>query len=349
LNAALAFLSGLSHEDRLWLALLISTSLEFNCLLCGYKGSDIRRPGAIRHVFSHHAYSFPYTALENNPIFSGNTSGTLNRLFNDRIVRAGEWAVEPVETRIVDGRRIKSSIRGEIDAGEPVADWISLSNGERRFLILQGNAATVKIPDETADYVVTDPPYFDSVQYSDLSNFFRVWLRLFLPFDADWHYDQLDSAVSEGGASDGRKYGEVLGEIWKNCFCALKKEHGRLVFTFHHWKPEAWAELTLSLKNAGFALVNRYVVCSENPISVHIMGLKSLKHDTVLVLRPNPADGGYLRWSKPSRIETTSSESFCRDCGTALGWFLGTEIGEENIRREWKRLIGEDCNGKASG
>jgi hypothetical protein len=79
------------------------------------------------------------------------------------------------------------------------------------------------------------------------------------------------------------------------------------------------------------------------------MGIKSLKHDTVLVLRPNPADGGYRKWSKPSRVEATSSERFCRDCGTALGWFLETEIGEENIRREWKRLIGEDYNGKASG
>lgn len=40
------------------LALLVSTSLEFNAMLCGYKGWFKRRPGAIRHVFAMHAYIF---------------------------------------------------------------------------------------------------------------------------------------------------------------------------------------------------------------------------------------------------------------------------------------------------
>ena len=349
LHASLDFLLEWPHQDRVWLALLLSTSLEFNSLLCGYKGSEIRRPGAIRHVFSHHAYSFPYTALENNPVFSGNTSGTLNRLFNDRIQRAGQWAIKPLETRLIENRRVKVPIRGEIDAGEPVDDWKSLAQGERKFLILQGDSSTIEIPEGIADYVVTDPPYYDNVQYSDLSNFFRVWLRQFLPLDADWQYDHLESAVSEGGFSDGRKYGEVLGEIWRTCFRALDKEHGRLIFTFHHWKPEAWAELTLSLKGAGFVLVNRYVVFSENPVSVHIMGLKSIKHDTVLVLKPNTITGEPLDWPRPSGIDTTDSHTFCRDCGTALGWFLHSDIKEENIRSEWKDLMGENSNDKASG
>ncbi len=197
--------------------------------------------------------------------------------------------------------------------------------------------------------MVTDPPYYDSVQYSDLSNFFRVWLRRFLPFDADWHYDHFSSAVSEGGTSDGRKYGEVLGEIWKKCYLALNKEHGRLIFTYHHWNSDAWTELTLSLKSSRFGLVNRYVVFSENPVSVHIMGFKSLKHDTILVLKPNTGKMSSYKWAKPSRIDTTDSYTFCHDCGTALGWFLENDLSEENIRDEWKLLIGENNNGKTSG
>jgi len=197
--------------------------------------------------------------------------------------------------------------------------------------------------------VVTDPPYYDSVQYSDLSNFFRVWLRRFLPLDADWNYDLFNSAVSQGGTSDGRKYGELLGKIWKKCYLALNKEHGRLIFTFHHWRPDAWAELTISLNTAGFLLVNRYVAFSENPVSVHIFGLKSLKHDTILVLKPNTGKTKSYNWSKPFRIDSTDSYTFCRDCGTALGWFLENDLSEENIRDQWKLLIGENGNGKTSG
>src|SRR5258706_11582796 len=99
LGIAKKLIDGVEPKHRFWLAMLISTSLEFNSALCGYKGSERRRPGAIRHVFSHHAYSFPYTSLENNPVFSRRTSGTLRRLFDDRIKDASVWAGTPIERK----------------------------------------------------------------------------------------------------------------------------------------------------------------------------------------------------------------------------------------------------------
>ena len=339
----------LKTDDRLWLALLISTSLEFNSILCGYKGRDIRRPGAIRHVFSHHAYSFPYTSLENNPTFSGNTSGTLNRLFNDRVVRAGKWAIVPIETQISNGRRTKVAIHGEIDGGKRVSKLEDLREGNRKFLLFQKGSADVDIPEGLVDYVVTDPPYYDNVQYSNLSSFFRVWLRLLLPRKANWNYNPLDSAVSEGHQSGARKYGKALTAIWKMCHRALDKEHGRLIFTFHHWNDEAWSELTLALKEAKFVLVNRYVVHSENPISVHIRYLNALKHDTILVLRPFMDGSNFPNWPEPLQIETQDSYSFCRDCGEALGYFLNSQKSEQEIRSLWKILLRGEMNGKASG
>jgi putative DNA methylase len=345
LSTSLDLLSQISKGDRIWLALLLSTSLEFNSLLCGYKGAGIRRPGAIRHVFSHHAYSFPYTALENNPIFSEKRSGTLKQLFYSRIVKAGQWAIKPVERYITNGKPQTVYLRGEIDGGQPATNWEALKEGARRFLVLQGDAASLDVPEGIADYVVTDPPYYDSVQYSDLSNFFRVWLRLFLPQEADWRYDPLASAVSEGDESGNRKYGEILGAIWQTCHQALDKKHGRLIFTFHHWNPEAWAELTLSLKRANFVLANRHVVFSENPISVHIRKLKALKHDVILILQPKTGEESPQQWPRQDRIDASDSYTFCRDCGTALGWFLSTDLSEEEIRSQWQHLTNGEANG----
>ena len=75
----------------------------------------------------------------------------------------------------------------------------------------------------------------------------------------------------------------VLAGIFAECGRVLKKQTGRMVFTFHHWDPSAWAELTLALKSAEFRLMNAYVVYSEHPISVHIRNLNSIRHDSVLV------------------------------------------------------------------
>jgi len=99
------------------LGLLVSTSLDLNSMLCGYKGTAVRRAGAVRHVFSHHAYSFPHTALENNPIYPAKISGSLKRLFSDRIERGKKWSLEPRE-RVVDKTGIKFiQINGELDLG----------------------------------------------------------------------------------------------------------------------------------------------------------------------------------------------------------------------------------------
>ncbi|MEA3339499.1 MAG: hypothetical protein U9R15_05980, partial [Chloroflexota bacterium] len=169
------------QTERLILALLFSTSLEFNSMLCGYKGGDRRRAGAIRHTFSHHAYSFPYTAAENNPLFPLKCSGTLMRLFERRVVMARRWAMSPIERRVEENEAHKVTIVGERDFGQEVSSPDELREGSQRFFLYQGDSRRLPLDDGSVDYVVTDPPYYDSVQYSDLAAFFRVWLSLFLP------------------------------------------------------------------------------------------------------------------------------------------------------------------------
>jgi len=215
-----------------------------------------------------------------------------------------------------------------------------LAQGSRRFLVRQGDAAQVAFPPEFVDFVVTDPPYYDSVQYSDLSHFFRVWLQWWLPDEAEWTYDPLTSAVSERGAADAEKYAQALAGIWKQAARALKRPHGRLVFTFHHWRPEAWAALTLSLRAAGFRLINRYVVFSENPLSVHIQGLRALRHDAILVLAPKDAQAPPRSWPPMDRIPKEDSEAFVRACADALGWLLATPARtSQEIWQRWKELL----------
>jgi hypothetical protein len=334
-------------DHQLWLGLLVSTSLEFNSLLCGYKGVVPPRPGAIRHVFSHHAYSFPYTALESNPLFSGATSGTLPRLFQDRIVKASKWAEAPVERRLVGAYTRTIAIKDETDQGLE-ARSIEMLQQPGHFYLKQGDFRSVSVPAASVDYVVTDPPYYDSVQYSDLSRFFRVWLSQLLPNAADWAYDpQLSAVASDLSQSDD--YGKALAAIWLKCERDLKRPHGRLIFTFHHWSAAAWGQLTLSLKTARFVLQNRYIITSENPISVHIRSLHALKHDCILVLRPldDLTEKSQLQlWQEVTSVHFDDSRAFCSDCGAALGFFLVSNLSDEEILHRWITLLGGNGNGK---
>ncbi len=334
---AIRLLQEYSGSIKLNLGLLVSTSLEFNSLLCGYKGWAVNRPGAIRHVFALHAYSFPYTALENNPINLQKSSGNLQQLFSDRIERGRNWAVAPVERRVqYDGATQLVTIPGEYDGGIEVFDQAALAQ-DHAFWLIHGDSRKLPIMDHSVDFVVTDPPYYDSVQYSDLAAFFRVWLTRLLPGELDWTYDESHSAVAAKATSDDTPFMRVIADIFRECGRVLKRETGRMVFTFHNWDPNAWAELTIALKGAGFRLLNAYVVFSENPISVHIRHLRAIKHDTILVLALDGDAQG--QWAPLANIDTDDSETFCRQCGAALGWLLASSLTHAEIRATWRELI----------
>jgi putative DNA methylase len=325
---------------RLNLALLASTSLEFNSMLCGYKGARRGdRPGAIRHTFSYHAYSFPYTALENNLLYPQRASGTLEKLFHDRIRRARKWARRPRERNLSgDGARFVR-IEGEVDLGSEVQSVERLGEGQRRFMLHQGSSVSLPLASDSVDFVVTDPPYYDNVQYGDLAAFFRVWLERMVPETearAFWSYDMRHAAVD--GANNGSdQYLAVLSGIFSECRRVMKPE-GRLIFTYHHWKPRGWSSLTLALRRAGFVLLNRYVVHSENPVSVHINNLRSLTHDAILVLAARdsvPAP----HWECPRQIDHSESRQFTLDCSELMGWALQAELDEKGVRRLWRDAL----------
>lgn len=340
ITAAKELLDDVNPEHRLWLALLVSTSLEFNSILTGYKGSDKRRAGAIRHVFSHHAYSFPYTSLENNPVFSQKTSGTLRRLFEDRIKDAGKWAIAPIERQPTAHGWQKVVILGETDSGLQAKNIGEFVSNTHRFLAEQRDSSKMPLADNTVDFVITDPPYFDSVQYSDLSHFFRVWLQWFLPNEANWDFAPVSSAVAET-ESEADKYRTVLGAIFSEANRVLKRPHGRLVFTFHHWRADAWIQLTLALKLARFRLVNTFTVHSENPISVHIRRLNALKHDSILVFQPADLVSNGNRFESIESIKTDDSFTFCRDCARLLGYCLERGLEDFEIEHLWRTMLGD--------
>lgn len=323
---------------RLNLALLVSTSLEFNSMLCGYKGAGQRRAGAVRHAFAHHGYAFPYTALETNPIYPRRASGTLRQLFHSRIERARAWAAAPLERDLSAGRARFVSIPGERDAGEEVESAAVLSGGPRRFFLMQGSATALPVVAGSIDAVVTDPPYYDSIQYGDLAAFFRVWLRQFAPDTADWEYDLATAAVSSGREAVTDQYVHLLTGIFRECRRVLRPDVGRLIFTFHHWHARAWAALTTALYDAGFTLLNRYVVHAEHPMSVHINNVRALTHDAILVLAPG-RPGHDSTWRRPVAPAGEDSYYFTERCATLLGWMLDQEgLTRDDIERRWREL-----------
>src|SRR5262249_35089528 len=82
------------EDARELLLLLASASLEFNSMLCSAKGLGT---GAVRQVFTHHAFIPAKAPLEANVWGVSASSGGFATLFRERVSRAVTWAERPLE------------------------------------------------------------------------------------------------------------------------------------------------------------------------------------------------------------------------------------------------------------
>lgn len=125
------------------------------------------------------------------------------------------------------------------------------------------------------DLVLTDPPYYDAIPYSDLSDFFYVWMRRTLGTEyadafcsrvTDKSEELIQHAARTGGDNTAAK--KRYEDGMADAFAAVRQslnEHGRLVIVFAHKHPDAWETLASSIVRAGFAVDASWPIETEMP------------------------------------------------------------------------------------
>lgn len=272
--------------SRELLTLLASASLEFNSMFCGAKGLGT---GAVRHVFAHHAFIPAKEPLEANLWGVHRSSGGYSTLFKERLLRGRAWADAPIERRFTGSKAEKVPIPGERLAGRPADRFEQLLDGTADMLLLNQSSETLdEVPDGSVDVVITDPPFADSVMYSELSDYFYVWLRQALADDHDKFAtplvdDTREAVHNPGRGRDGAFYTTVLGNVFAEAGRKLKSG-GRMVFTFHHSGENAWRHIEDALVFAGFVVERWWPVFAEMESGVPLRGKENNGHlDIVFV------------------------------------------------------------------
>lgn len=243
---------------------LFSSTLEFNNLFCSFKGEGT---GAVRHMFSHHILKPERAPLENSIWGTKKSSGTFSSLFESRLLRAKRYLNEPFEIAFKhdqDGNRAGSR---KIVASHPirarrVETWAELDAADHGLLILNGDSAKLPLPEGTVDAVVTDPPYFDFVHYSELSDFFFAWLSPALRARYRWMARENSSDQNEVQHKDPRVFARQLACVFTEA-CRVLKNDGVLAFSFHHSRAEGWAAIYEAINKAGLAVVAAHPVHAE--------------------------------------------------------------------------------------
>lgn len=154
------------------------------------------------------------------------------------------------------------------------------------------------------DIVVTDPPYYDAIPYSDLMDFFYIWLRRTLyglspeltsaftqSLAPKWSHEEkdgelIDDASRFGGSKEAskRNYEEGMARAFAACHQALGP-NGRLVIVFAHKHPDAWETLVTAIIRTGFVVDGSWPIATEMQGGVRNHGRASLASSVWLVCK----------------------------------------------------------------
>lgn len=168
--------------------------------------------------------------------------------------------------------------------------------------------SVLKTPEGQYDLILTDPPYYDAIPYSDLMDFFYIWLRRMtrdaspefeeafrLPLSPKWDYDDgdgelIDDSGRHGGSLETAKrvYEEGMYEAFARCGRALS-ETGRLVIVFAHKNADAWETLASSVIRAGFVVDASWPIQTERSGRIRAQTSAALSSSVWLVCKKRSA------------------------------------------------------------
>ena len=253
---------------------------------------------------------------------------SLNLIWNypevDGSVRLWQWCADKSASKytklcaLFNTKSNSSTIPG-LEQYDPKSIQINTASADSLF----------HIPDNSVDTIVTDPPYYSTIQYAELSDFFYVWMKRTLgDIFPDLFWSELTDKDREAVANPSRfrNMGASPEELAKQDYEAkmqlafseyyrVLRDDGVMTVQFNHKDSGSWDVLAASLIKVGFQITASWAVSTENPQNLHQAKKNSVSSTNLLVCRkripPAPlnkggAESGGMAWWDDLRPEVAN-------------------------------------------
>jgi len=170
---------------------------------------------------------------------------------------------------------------------------------------VNSSATQHPLPDDSADSVVTDPPYYDAVPYADLSDFFYVWLKRMLSnvhpglFKGRLSPKELEVVqLAERNPAYAYKTKDNFENLMMKSLAEARrvaKPHSASVVVFAHQSTAGWEAMLSALINAGWIVTASWPIDTEMPTRVRAQNSAVLASSVHLLCRPRENRDGSVR------------------------------------------------------
>jgi len=229
------------------------------------------------------------------------------------VVEGAEWAQnpwEPVATTMLE--QVAPDLASAVSGKSAKVELPDKVFGDHKLIC--GSATELHGIEATSlDAVITDPPFGGLLHYSELSDFFYVWLRLALRndypdlFEAEYVPKALEAVANRARQPEDPEafYQRILTDCWREAYRVLKPG-GILAFTFHHSEDEPWVSVLESLFDAGFYLEATYPIRSDETkgegAAPGTFGSQTIEYDIIHVCRKRIAEPQPISWARLRRL-----------------------------------------------
>jgi putative DNA methylase len=188
--------------------------------------------------------------------------------------------------------------------------WIDLTirhcstTGSTSAKVVRTNAQALPFDDGEFDAVIVDPPYYDAIQYGDLSDFFYVWLKRSIgplypdlfPTPLTPKQQEVIETRADKKSAEYVSHAEFESRLQRALaeMARVVKSDGTVAIVFAHTDVAAWERLLRALRLAGLVVSTSWPMRSEmtNRSTAAISAV--LGSSVVLVCRKSSGTGeGY--------------------------------------------------------
>jgi len=177
--------------------------------------------------------------------------------------------------------------------------------------VQQSDACESPLPGESASVFFSDPPYYDAIPYSDLSDFFLAWSKRSLqghpmlrdPYDSS---NPLSPKTREAVQDETKEFnGQPKDRSFFESRMADAFREGRRVLqedgvgsvVFAHKTTEGWEALLSGMIRGGWVITGSWPIATESGSRLRAMDSAALATSVHLVCRPRPEDASVGDWA----------------------------------------------------
>lgn len=197
------------------------------------------------------------------------------------------------------------------------ADWDGAIEWVKKFIeansaiqipgsIVQASAMNIPLPSDSADALITDPPYFAAIPYADLSDFFYVWFKRGL---RNIHSELFKSELTEkgdelivtnaqqrpdGGCKDDSFFRSGMAKALKSAR-DIVQPHGVGVIVYAEGTTAGWEAILGAIIDADWIVTSSWPIDTEMENRTQAQGSASLQSSIHIVCRPRENDDGSVR------------------------------------------------------